>query len=224
MVFNKPHKLIQDNEPVSASILTRMLATEYRVQRAQDTNHVLKAARRTGVRRTRPSPAPKPAAGVPDEAKRSAVRQDLARSAAGAGHFRPPRVRRPPPTAAPMRFTRNYSPGCHGCASRHGAGPVQVAVSHEQQRLAAPDSVRAGFRRRIEACPPPDRAHDERASASRVRDRSGALPCAQASLVYLSLAPANGPMVACRFCANHRSRQLVPAARAHAGTAHPQVG
>ncbi len=48
MVFNKPHKLIQDNEPVSASILTRMLATEYRVQRAQDTNHVLKAARRTG--------------------------------------------------------------------------------------------------------------------------------------------------------------------------------
>lgn len=48
MVFNKPHILIHDNEPASASVLTRMLATEYRVQRAPDANHVLKAARRTG--------------------------------------------------------------------------------------------------------------------------------------------------------------------------------
>jgi len=30
MVFNKPHILIHDNEPASASILLRMLATEYR--------------------------------------------------------------------------------------------------------------------------------------------------------------------------------------------------
>ena len=48
MVCNKPHILIHDNEPASASMLTRMLATEYRVQRASDANQVLKAARRTG--------------------------------------------------------------------------------------------------------------------------------------------------------------------------------
>lgn len=55
------------------------------------------AARRTGAQRTRPSPAPKHAAGVPDEAKRSAVRKDLARTAAGASHFTPrPTFRAPP--------------------------------------------------------------------------------------------------------------------------------
>jgi len=47
MVFNKPHILIHDNEPASASILVRMLAAEYRVQRAPDAQHVLKAARRS---------------------------------------------------------------------------------------------------------------------------------------------------------------------------------
>jgi diguanylate cyclase (GGDEF)-like protein len=46
MVSNRPHILIHDNEPAPGSVLTRMLAVEYRVQRATDANHVLDAARR----------------------------------------------------------------------------------------------------------------------------------------------------------------------------------
>jgi diguanylate cyclase (GGDEF)-like protein len=50
MLSDKPHILILDNEPASASILSRMLATEYRVQRAPDAHHVLAAVRRTDRR------------------------------------------------------------------------------------------------------------------------------------------------------------------------------
>jgi diguanylate cyclase (GGDEF)-like protein len=46
MAPSKPHILIVDHEPASASVLARMLATEYKVQRARDAPHALNAARR----------------------------------------------------------------------------------------------------------------------------------------------------------------------------------
>lgn len=48
MMSTKPHILIVDHEPASAGILARLLAAEYRVQRAPDAPHVLDAARRPG--------------------------------------------------------------------------------------------------------------------------------------------------------------------------------
>ncbi len=45
---NKPHILLVDNEPASANLLVRMLASDYKVQRAPDAPHVLHAARRRG--------------------------------------------------------------------------------------------------------------------------------------------------------------------------------
>jgi diguanylate cyclase (GGDEF)-like protein len=49
MLSNKPHILIVDNEPAMTSSLVRMLASDYRIQRAPDAPHVahaLDAARR----------------------------------------------------------------------------------------------------------------------------------------------------------------------------------
>lgn len=46
MVSNKPHILILDNEPISAHMLARVLATEYRVQCVPDARHILDAVRR----------------------------------------------------------------------------------------------------------------------------------------------------------------------------------
>ncbi|OYY94915.1 MAG: hypothetical protein B7Y41_04985 [Hydrogenophilales bacterium 28-61-23] len=46
MASGKPHILILDNEPASTSTLVRMLASEYKIQRAPDAHHVLDAVRR----------------------------------------------------------------------------------------------------------------------------------------------------------------------------------